>query len=84
LFNCSVPSFFTASCSTSFFGTFVIDWSGHFLVSLQGDQTSLWKNRPKCSPTHIFCQNWYLTFSVLKTVTNFLGSFCYCKKTAHR
>jgi hypothetical protein len=35
------------------------------LVHGQGDQMFMWKNRPKCGPTHC-CQFKYLTFSVEK------------------
>jgi hypothetical protein len=32
---------------------------------LQGDQMSLWKNGPKCSPT-LFCQYYCITLTVEK------------------
>jgi hypothetical protein len=44
------------------------------LAYTQGDQLSLWKNRPACGPTH-FCQYKYITYSVEKSSPIFLATF---------
>jgi hypothetical protein len=39
----------------------------------QGDQMSLWKNRPRCCPTQFFVKNEYITFPVQNKWPKLLG-----------
>jgi hypothetical protein len=47
----------------------------------QGDLMSLWKNRPKSSPTR-FCQKYYLLYTKEKKCPKIVGYFCHFSKTA--
>jgi hypothetical protein len=50
----------------------------------QGDHTSLFKTRPKCSPA-LFCQNLFVTFIVENSIPTFSSSSAIFKLTAlHR
>jgi hypothetical protein len=53
----------------------------HQPACVQGDQMSLRKNRPKCSPIHFFCQKLYIIYTLVKISPTFWATSVIFEKT---